>query len=133
PASGEQSMERHLRLLGLIAIFDPPRTAAAATIAACRKAGIRPVLITGDHAGTAQAIATRLGVCGPGEPVIDCRERMRDEDLVTGAVFARATPSEKLTIIDALHHDGHVVAMTGDGVNDGPALQDADIGVAMGS
>lgn len=91
------------------------------------------MLITGDHAGTAQAIATRLGIRGPGEPVIDCRATVRDDDLVTGTVFARATPGEKLTIIDALHHDGQVVAMTGDGVNDGPALQDADIGVAMGS
>ncbi|MEU7141669.1 cation-translocating P-type ATPase [Nocardia sp. NPDC046473] len=130
PSSAEDP-ERGLRLLGLIAIVDPPRTAAAATIAASRRAGIRPVLITGDHAGTARAIATELGIIGAGDRVIDCRQ-LRKADLISGTVFARATPGQKLDIIQALRDDGQVVAMNGDGVNDGPALRRADIGVAMG-
>ncbi|QBS45329.1 cation-translocating P-type ATPase [Nocardia sp. CS682] len=129
--SPAEDPERGLRLLGLIAIVDPPRTAAAATIAASRRAGIRPVLITGDHAGTARAIATELGIIGAGDRVIDCRE-LRKPDLTEGTVFARATPGQKLDIIQALRDDGQVVAMNGDGVNDGPALRRADIGVAMG-
>ncbi|MEV6067593.1 cation-translocating P-type ATPase [Nocardia sp. NPDC052001] len=123
--------ERGLRLLGLIAIVDPPRTAAAETIAACRRAGIRLVLITGDHPGTARAIATELGIISGAEPVLDCREPI-DAALTTGTVFARATQDQKLAIIAALRADGQVVAMNGDGVNDGPALRRADIGVAMG-
>ncbi|RDI55215.1 cation-translocating P-type ATPase [Nocardia mexicana] len=123
--------EHDLRLLGLIAILDPPRAAAADTVAACRRAGIRPVLITGDHPGTARAIATDLGIIEPGDPVIDCRGTA-DGQFATAAVFARATPAQKLEIIEALHADGQIVAMTGDGVNDGPALRRADIGVAMG-
>ncbi|WP_327152177.1 cation-translocating P-type ATPase [Nocardia sp. NBC_01329] len=132
PRSGDEDMEQHLRLLGLIAIYDPPRIAAAATVAACDRAGIRPVLITGDHAGTARAIATRLGILRPDGPVIDCRSEVGDPDMVTSPVFARTSPGQKLSIIEALQRSGHVVAMTGDGVNDGPALQRADIGIAMG-
>ncbi|WP_227982001.1 cation-translocating P-type ATPase [Nocardia spumae] len=123
--------ERGLRLLGLVAILDPPRSAAGAAIAACRRAGIRPVLITGDHPGTAAAIATELGILGVGEAVVDCGGAT-GEDLRTASVFARATPNHKLDIIAALQNDGQIVAMTGDGVNDGPALRRADIGVAMG-
>ncbi|GLY75448.1 cation-translocating P-type ATPase [Actinoallomurus iriomotensis] len=130
PDPGED-LEQGLRLLGLVAILDPPRAAAIGTIAACRRAGIRPVLITGDHAGTARAIATELGVIGPGEPVVDCRE-LREADLTRAGVFARATPGQKLDIVQALREDGELVAMTGDGVNDGPALRRSDIGVAMG-
>ncbi|WP_280381514.1 cation-translocating P-type ATPase [Nocardia wallacei] len=122
--------EHGLHLLGLLAIHDPPRAAAVATIAACRRAGIRPVLITGDHPGTAHAIATELGITAPGEPVIDCRETTAN--LAEGTVYARATPAQKVDIIEALHTGGEIVAMTGDGVNDGPALRRADIGVAMG-
>ncbi|MFL6114532.1 MAG: cation-translocating P-type ATPase [Catenulispora sp.] len=167
PATPEPDgrLERHLRLLGLIAILDPPRPTAAATIAACRRAGIRPVLITGDHPGTARAIAVELGVIEPGGRVVDCREGLtgpaganlvtsasvfepggrvvdcRDgltgpagADPVTSAsVFARATPQDKIDLIEALRARGDVVAMTGDGVNDGPALHAADIGVAMGA
>ncbi|MET7771338.1 cation-transporting P-type ATPase [Nocardia sp. NPDC005366] len=123
--------EQDLRLLGLIAIVDPPRAAAAATITACRQAGIRPVLITGDHPGTAHAIAVELGIIAAEDPVVDCRtpgETAASEP----AVFARATPGQKLDIIQALRDEGQVVAMNGDGVNDGPALRRADIGVAMG-
>ncbi|MBF6176624.1 cation-translocating P-type ATPase [Nocardia blacklockiae] len=128
--SDEENLEHDLRLLGLIAIHDPPRAAAAAALAACRRAGIRPVLVTGDHPGTARAIAAELGILAPGEPVIDCRDAHAEFGGAT--VYARATPAQKLDIIEALHAGGEIVAMTGDGVNDGPALRRADIGVAMG-
>ncbi|MGW2144097.1 cation-translocating P-type ATPase [Nonomuraea bangladeshensis] len=121
--------EEGLDLLGLVAIVDPPRQAAAGAVADCRRAGIRPVLITGDHPGTARAIATELGIIGPGDPVADCR----DLPVRAGAaVYARATPEQKLDLIEGMRAGGDVVAMTGDGVNDGPALRRADIGVAMG-
>ncbi|MFI5719548.1 cation-translocating P-type ATPase [Nocardia sp. NPDC051750] len=132
PHPGDREMEQHLQLLGLIAIYDPPRTAATATVSACGRAGIRPVLITGDHAGTARAIATRLGILRPGEPVIDCRRETGDPDSDSSSVFARTSPGQKLRIIESLQESGEVVAMTGDGVNDGPALRRADIGIAMG-
>jgi Ca2+-transporting ATPase len=125
--------ERGLRLLGLVAILDPPRATAAATITACRRAGIAPVLITGDHPATAAAIAAELGIIAAGDPVHDCRTGEPGPHAERGGrVFARATPQQKVTIIDALRGTGAVVAMTGDGVNDGPALHAADIGVAMG-
>ncbi|MEV4284930.1 cation-transporting P-type ATPase [Nonomuraea bangladeshensis] len=121
--------EEGLDLLGLVAIVDPPRKAAAGAVADCRRAGIRPVLITGDHPGTARAIATELGIIGPGAPVADCRDL---PVRAGGAVYARATPEQKLDLIEGMRAGGDVVAMTGDGVNDGPALRRADIGVAMG-
>ena len=130
PPAGQ--MERGLRLLGLIGILDPPRESAAATIAACQAAGIVPMLITGDHPATARAIAAGLGIIGPGDPVVDCRAAPGGEADGTARVFARATPEQKLTIIAGRQAAGDVVAMTGDGVNDGPALRRADIGVAMG-
>ena len=125
-------LERGLRLLGLIAILDPPRPSAAGTIAACQAAGITPVLITGDHPATARSIATELGIIDPDGAVIDCRNHPAAEEEAEARVFARATPEQKLTIIQARRAAGDVVAMTGDGVNDGPALRRADIGVAMG-
>jgi len=125
-------LERGLRLIGLIAILDPPRPTASATIAACRAAGITPVLITGDHPSTARAIATDLGIIAPDAPVVDCRAASDIAARASARVFARATPEQKLTVIQARQSDGDVVAMTGDGVNDGPALHSADIGVAMG-
>jgi Ca2+-transporting ATPase len=125
--------EHDLRLLGLVAILDPPRASAAATIAACRDAGISPVLITGDHPATAAAIAADLGIIAAGGEAVDCRTTDPGPAAVRGVrVFARATPQQKVVIIDALRDAGEVVAMTGDGVNDGPALHRADIGVAMG-
>jgi Ca2+-transporting ATPase len=127
--------ERGLRLLGLIGITDPPRRAAAGTIAACRRAGIRPVLITGDHPGTARAIAVELGIIEAGDAVVDCGAGLSGEnalDAFDASVYARATPADKLAIVKALRERGETVAMTGDGVNDGPALRAADIGVAMG-
>ncbi|WP_344449358.1 cation-transporting P-type ATPase [Actinocorallia aurantiaca] len=126
-------LEHGLHLLGLVAILDPPREAAARTIAACKAAGIRPVLITGDHPGTARAIAGELGIVDESAPdqVVDCRGP-RPENLHEITVFARANPRHKLDIIEALSDSGEIVAMTGDGVNDGPALRRSDIGVAMG-
>lgn len=126
-------------LLGLVAMADPTKPAAAATIAHCRRAGIVPVLITGDHPATAVAVAVKTGI-------LDSVEAERVEmvatghDLALGAVsdltvprvFARVSPRQKLDIIEAWQARGAVVAMTGDGVNDGPALRRADIGVAMG-
>ncbi|GAA0711547.1 cation-transporting P-type ATPase [Dactylosporangium roseum] len=125
--------ERGLHLLGLVAIFDPPRATAATTISACTRAGIALVLITGDHPATAAAIAADLGIIAAGDPVHDCRAGDPGPPAALGTrVFARATPQQKVTIIEALRGTGAVVAMTGDGVNDGPALHAADIGVAMG-
>jgi Ca2+-transporting ATPase len=129
--NGEE-VERGLRLLGLIAIVDPPRPAAAATIAACQAAGITPVLITGDHPATARAVAIELGIISGSERVVDCRAIGDAPQDGKAKVFARATPEQKLTIIRDRQAAGDVVAMTGDGVNDGPALRRADIGVAMG-
>lgn len=106
-------VENRLQFLGLVALADPPKTAAAKTIAACKAAGIATVLITGDHPATAAAIAQRVG--------IDSEH-----------VFARVTPERKLDIVRQLRAGGEIVAMVGDGVNDGPALKSADIGVAMG-
>ncbi|MER6583083.1 cation-transporting P-type ATPase [Nonomuraea sp. NPDC001023] len=123
--------EDGLRLLGLVAILDPPREAAAAAVADCARAGIRTVLITGDHPGTARAVAADLGIIGAADRVVDCREPGAFDNGPAG-VYARATAEQKLDIIESLRTRGEVLAMTGDGVNDGPALRRADIGVAMG-
>jgi Ca2+-transporting ATPase len=134
--AGNEDAESGLRLLGLAAISDPPKDSAAATVAACRRAGITPVLITGDHPATARAIAARVGVLGPEADgaVVSGRELAAGQvpDLTRVLVFARATPQQKLDIVQAWRARGAVTAMTGDGVNDGPALRQADIGVAMG-
>ncbi|MFI8458585.1 cation-translocating P-type ATPase [Kitasatospora sp. NPDC085464] len=130
-------VESELRLLGLAALSDPPKPAAAATVAACRRAGVTPVLITGDHPATARAIADRIGLLEDGETAA---EVVTGRELAAGAVpdlsrvrvFARTDPQQKLDLVEAWRAGGAVTAMTGDGVNDGPALQRADIGVAMG-
>jgi Ca2+-transporting ATPase len=128
------ALERGLRLVGLIAMGDPPRASAAATIATCRAAGITPILITGDHPATARCVAGALGILDPAQRVVDCGDLSDGDpiDLRDARVFARANPGQKLAIIERLRRAGQVVAMTGDGVNDGPALRRADIGVAMG-
>ncbi|MFD8141535.1 cation-translocating P-type ATPase [Streptomyces sp. NPDC059708] len=134
PATGA---EAGLRLLGLIAISDPPKPSATATLEACRAAGITPVMITGDHPATARAIAVRTGVVddGPGGRVLTGPDLATapDTDLTAARVFARTDPQQKLDIVRAWRARGAVTAMTGDGVNDGPALRQADIGVAMGA
>lgn len=140
PPHRRADAEHDLCLAGLIAMLDPPRSGVAEAVAQCRTAGIRIIVITGDHPLTAAAIAERVGITGPHPAVVtgeqfdrlgerDLAALMRDEPEI---IFARATPEAKLHIAEALRRDGHVVAMTGDGVNDAPALHRADIGVAMG-
>ncbi|WP_218014136.1 cation-translocating P-type ATPase [Rubellimicrobium roseum] len=134
-----EALERDLVLVGLVAMIDPPRAEAAEAVAVCARAGIRPVMITGDHHLTARKIAADLGICREGDRVVTGIEieRMSPAELEAivdeVAVFARVSPEHKLRIVEALQRRGHVVAMTGDGVNDAPALKRADIGVAMGS
>ncbi len=132
------SAEAEIMLLGLVALADPPRAESADAVAAARAAGITPVMITGDHALTAQAIARRVGIlAGSGRALTGVELELLDEaafDRIVGdvAVYARTNPEQKLRIVDAWKRHGAVVAMTGDGVNDAPALKRADIGVAMG-
>jgi len=125
-----------LSFVGLIGLMDPPRAEAKAAIAECRAAGITVKMITGDHQHTASAIAAELGLKGQAMSGAEL-DRMNEEQLAAViddvAVFARVTPTNKVKIVRALQKKGHVVAMTGDGVNDAPALKSADIGVAMGS
>jgi Ca2+-transporting ATPase len=133
-------LERGLRLVGLVAIADPPRAEAAEAIASCRTAGITPVMITGDHPGTAQAVAHRLGLLTDddgaaivtGEELDNLDDEALRDRIAQIRVFARTNPEQKLRIVDAWKATGAIVAMTGDGVNDAPALRRADIGVAMG-
>ena len=130
--------ERDLNLLGLVALEDPPRPEAAVALAACRRAGISVAMVTGDHPDTARAIAREIGLTGSNDRVLTGHElpadRARLGELLDndGTVVARVTPEDKLRIAEALQARGHVVAMTGDGVNDAPALREAAIGVAMG-
>ena len=140
-AFGDDALAGRLVLTGLQAMHDPPREAAAAAVRACRTAGISVKMITGDHAATAAAIARRTGVLDdadrPGAVLtgadLDALPPARFGAAVERArVFARVAPEQKLRLVEALQARGHVVAMTGDGVNDAPALQQADIGVAMG-
>lgn len=127
-----------LTFLGLFGMLDPPREEAIAAVAACQDAGIRVAMITGDHATTAVAIARRLGIAGPDDRALTGADLDRlvpaDLDRVVDEtpVFARVSPHHKLAIVEALRRRGHAVAVTGDGVNDAPALRAADIGVAMG-
>ena len=131
------AVDTGLCLLGLVGFRDPPRPEVAAALAACQGAGVDVRMITGDHAATASAIAAELGILGSGA-VLEGREldRLDDGELArrvgSVAVFARTTPEHKLRLVQALQADGRIVAMTGDGANDAPALKRADIGVAMG-
>jgi Ca2+-transporting ATPase len=137
PSSDDPDLETDLTFLGLVGLMDPPRVAVRPAIATCRGAGIRPVMITGDHPLTAVAIARDLALTDSPEAVTgEHLNRMGPVDLKEaverGSVYARVSPEDKLRIVDALKQRGEVVAMTGDGVNDAPALRKADIGVAMG-
>ena len=130
--------EHGLHLLGIVGMADPPREASAPSIAACRAAGIMPIMITGDHPLTANAIARRIGVLREGGRSLTGAELEQldaaafDAIVADVAVYARTSPEQKLRIVDAWRRRGAVVSMTGDGVNDAPALRLADIGVAMG-
>ena len=131
-------LEHGLVYAGAVGIIDPPRAEAVAAIAEAQRAGIRVVMITGDHPATAARIASDLGICGPGGSVttgadLDAGDqRWLGSRVVEASVYARVAPANKLALVRALQASGQVVAMTGDGVNDAPALKAADIGVAMG-
>ena len=132
-----EDAERDMTFLGLVGMIDPPRPEAKAAIERCEQAGIRVVMITGDHPLTAQAVARELGLLTAGRTVTGAElEDMSDEelerDVETIEVYSRVSPAHKLRVVTALQRRGHIAAMTGDGVNDAPALKKADIGIAMG-
>ena len=133
-----EEAEKDLTLIGIQAMIDPPRPEVKDSIAECREAGIRTIMITGDHKITAEAIATQLDILPSGGKVVDGQmlSKLSDEELAEGIdqmyVFARVSPKHKLRIVQALQANGHIVAMTGDGVNDAPAIKASNIGIAMG-
>ena len=134
-----EDIEADLVFLGLQGMIDPPRPEAIAAVHACRTAGIQVKMITGDHLATAQAIAQRMGIQTPrhvvgfeGQQLAEMGELQIAQAVEAGSVFARVAPAQKLQLVEALQAKGHIVAMTGDGVNDAPALKQADIGIAMG-
>jgi magnesium-transporting ATPase (P-type) len=136
----DPAMEHDLAFLGLLALQDPPRPDVHESVTSCRRAGIRVAMITGDHPRTGRAIAEQVGLLDPEGVVLDGSALPEDDaelaealDHPGGAVVARATPKAKFRIARVLRERGHVVAMTGDGVNDAPALREADVGVAMGA
>ena len=137
--ASEEAVEADLILLGLVGMMDPPREEAAGAVAECLSAGITPVMITGDHPATARAVAERVGILDPRDGLMITGAelaQLSDEELLDKVtdirVYARVDPSQKVRIVEALRARGQYVAMTGDGVNDSPALKRADIGVAMG-
>lgn len=137
-AAGFDALHGRVRLLGLVGQIDPPREEVKVAVAECRAAGIRPIMVTGDHKLTGLAIARELGIAQGDDRAVDgpelehMNETELREELPHIAVFARVQPAQKLRIVEALQAQGHTVAMTGDGVNDAPALARADVGVAMG-
>lgn len=138
PKTGYQVFNKKLTLLGLVGELDPPRVEVAGAVIDCKNAGIRPIMITGDHKVTGEVIAKSLSISTKNDMVIDGVEldKLTDNELSerldTISVFARVMPSQKLRIVEALQKKGEIVAMTGDGVNDAPALMQANVGVAMG-
>ncbi|NMP36671.1 MAG: cation-translocating P-type ATPase [Clostridiales bacterium] len=136
--SGEKMSEKNLIFCGLTAMCDPPRKEAANAVAVCKQAGIIPVMITGDHLSTAQAVAARLGISEKSSTALDghqldaMSEPQLREAVKSCRVFARVSPEHKMRIVKAFKDNGEIAAMTGDGVNDAPALKAADIGCAMG-
>ena len=140
PISSDQGpfAEEQLVFVGLVGLIDPPRDEAKLAISLCTTAGIRPIMITGDHPATAQAIATELGLLTPGQRVLSGQEIEKlsdaalEQQVIDVGVYARVSAEHKLRIVRAWRKRGQVVAMTGDGVNDAPAIKAADIGIAMG-
>jgi len=140
PPRQRDDVERDLTLLGFVGLFDPPRPEVTDAVARCHRAGVRIMIVTGDHGGTAAETARRVGIATEDLAIVtgDELESMDDDDLDRllcehrEPIFARVSPEAKLRIADVLQAQGQVVAMTGDGVNDAPALRHADIGVAMG-
>lgn len=135
--SPDEELERGLTIIGLVGMIDPPRPEVKVAVATAKKAGIRPIMITGDHPLTARFIAYDLGISEDGRVktglMLDEMSEAELEKVVDEvSVYARVTPANKLEIVEMLQKKGHIVAMTGDGVNDSPALKKADIGVAMG-
>jgi Ca2+-transporting ATPase len=133
----DEAVERDLVFLGLIGMIDPPRAEAKEAVASAKRAGIRPIMITGDHPKTAAVIAAELGIAAEGRAVTGAQlgvmaDAALDTTVREVSVYARVNPEHKLRIVQALQREGLTVAMTGDGVNDAPALKTADIGVAMG-
>ncbi|WP_425331129.1 cation-translocating P-type ATPase [Clostridium aminobutyricum] len=130
--------EQNFVFIGLVAMMDPPRDEAKAAVSDCTRAGIMPIMITGDHKVTASAIAREIGLLNEekkavtGSELDELSDEALDQNLSNIAVYARVTPAHKIRIVDAWQKKGHIVAMTGDGVNDAPALKKADIGIAMG-
>ena len=138
--AADDAMEQGLTFIALLALQDPPRPDVTTALAQCRIAGIRVAMLTGDHPSTARSIAEEVGLLTPQGIVVDGTELPGDDraladllDTPHGAVVARVAPQDKLRIARSLRGHGHVVAMTGDGVNDAPALREADVGVAMGA
>ncbi|MCI8514286.1 MAG: calcium-translocating P-type ATPase, PMCA-type [Lachnospiraceae bacterium] len=137
-SGGKKAYEKNLVFYGLIGMMDPPRPEAAEAVRVCRKAGIRTVMITGDHIQTASAVARELKILEPGDLAVTGQElsTMSEEELLKKIsrirVFARVSPEHKVRVVKAMQRAGEVTAMTGDGVNDAPALKAADIGCAMG-
>ncbi len=133
--NAEEAMEQDMQFLGIVAESDPPRPEVPQAIRECRKAGIKVAMITGDHLATARAIASRIGLEGEaisGEELANMPDEILYDRIDRITVFARVSPLQKVKILEALKYRNHVVAMTGDGVNDAPALKRADIGIAMG-
>lgn len=134
-AKSDVKLEQGLSFLGIQGMIDPPRTEVKPLIEECRQSGIRVIMITGDHGATAQAVANEIGIVGD---VLtgDDLDKMTDKEFMhavdTVSIYARVNPNTKMRIVDGLKKKGHIVAMTGDGVNDAPALKKADIGIAMG-
>ena len=138
PENSIETTERELTWLGLVGMMDAPRTEVKAAVAECLQAGIRPIMITGDHQLTAMAIAQQLGIAKQGDCILTGQQLQQlsqtdlELEVKNVSIYARVSPEHKLRIVQALQTQGRFVAMTGDGVNDAPALKQADIGIAMG-
>lgn len=131
-----ENAEREMTFLGLVGMIDPPRSEALAAVKECKEAGIKVIMITGDHPLTARAVASELGILNAGRLMIGAELDLMDEEFSSQVesieVYARVSPAHKLRVLTALKEKGHIAAMTGDGINDAPALKKADIGIAMG-